>query len=155
MKKFLLAIIFTSLLFSGCVSDSSDDKEAVPVGEETEGEVSEETSEGAVSIEITNVIDNFDSGDSLFSPDEGNKYIKVEFTLTANEQVTMNPFYFELETEQSYYSYAMLVENNIGTSDLKKGAEQSYHITFEVPANESALSLVFDDWMNEISFPIG
>ncbi len=110
-----------------------------------------------IDIEVTGIIDNFSDYDEWAAPEEGFRYVRIEFTLTAKEEVSIHPFYFQLETEQAYYDYAILIDNNIGEvgfEDLNQGDVKSYYLAFEVPVNENAIGLIFDDWTNVIGFPV-
>lgn len=108
-----------------------------------------------VEIEVTNIIDNYSNEElERYLPEDGNKYIRVEFTITTNENIDVNSNYFKLETENSFYDRSSRVEDNINVDVIKSGGTFDFYIGYEIPENDSAFALVFDGRETSIFFPI-
>ncbi len=143
MNKFLSIIILITILLTGCSTDTtSQDKTA------TEVQQKEQTKDFVFSYVV--VTDNYTTDNSFDTPSDGNRFVRVDFDLVNNIETTLNPFYFELETEQGYYEMGFGGDYNISSDKtLKAGAKGSYFITFEIPTNETPLALLFDNYITQ------
>ncbi len=150
-----IPIIFvTSAIFIGILSVETsdvieDDKIAQPVEQSTDEELATGDNVEVVTINVTNVINDYKPTGTVL-PTKENKYVKIEFTLIANDEITIDSSYFKLETDNSYYEQAIWFETNINSEELQRGTKKTYYVTYEIPREDNATTLIFEDMLNDI-----
>ena len=139
---------------------------AVPIGE-TPAKV---TYQGFLEKKIEAPIDHVNPGTVMitiavtgasevggdFPPDDGKKYVLIEFEMTNNYNVTisLNPYDFELETGNgTIYEYSWWIDYEI-PDGLATGATAPMYLGFEIPDSAMPEKLLYSESNLFIEAPI-
>ena len=107
-------------------------------------------------VMITISVENASEVSGKYPPDDGKKYVLIEFEMTNdyNMTISLSPYDFELQTGTgTIYEYSWGVEYEI-PDGLAAGAAASMHLGFEIPDSAAPEKLLYSESNLFIEAPI-
>ena len=108
------------------------------------------------TVKITMTVTDASEVDGDFPPDDGKRYMLIEFDMTNayNVTISLNPYDFELlTTSGTIYEYSWWVDYDI-PDGLAAGATASMYLGFEIPDSTTPDRLLYTEGNLSIEAPI-
>lgn len=131
--------------------DANDDDE------NKEYAVGEQATLNEVVITVSRVQRDFNTGNQFSQPEQGKEFILVDVTIEnkSDETVSFGSYDFKIQDSngvQSSESY-VLAQGGLGSGSLAPGGKAAGNLSFEVPAKDTNLKLIYNN-MNVFDKPI-
>ncbi len=165
MKKFLLAlaIIGLSSTFVGCGNNNTTTETSnnptqnenkqndnsntqVTQTEAKEYKVGDSIAIDGEELTVTEVKRNYKTGKEYYKPDSGNEFVKINVTIKNNsgDAISVSPNEFKIiDSNGVYHDINYILSNPLASTELANGGNISGSITFEVPKDDTSLTLIY------------
>lgn len=93
------------------------------------------------------------SDNPYITPDAGNEFVQVTMTFKSKmpSSLTMNPFYFTLETSDGQTHDVTYSIDPVVPDGLQPGASATIKLTYEISESAHPTKLMYDDFINRVT----
>ena len=132
---------------TGNNTNSQDNKQE----EKTEFKVGETATFDDKSITVSNVERNYDTGNQFAQPESGKEFVVVTVGIANNSDTTLDYSTFEFKMQdsngvQQNEAITALSQGKLNSGSLAKGGKVSGKLAYEVPKNDAALKLLYQNF---------